>query len=108
MDTKAKYSHPEMKGGNCVFLLWLIGKREAHGYQIIKLLKDEGMHVGASRLYPVLKNMLRDGVISQKEKREGKRVRKVYVITPKGRKALKQSKRLFSGIAGEFAREMLS
>ncbi|MFA6213832.1 MAG: PadR family transcriptional regulator [Candidatus Micrarchaeia archaeon] len=107
METKAKYSHPEMKGGNCVFLLWLIGRQEAHGYQIIKLLKEEGMHVGANRLYPVLRNMLRDGVISQKEMRDGKRVRKVYVITPKGRKALKESKRLFQGIAGEFAREML-
>jgi PadR family transcriptional regulator, regulatory protein PadR len=107
MEKKTNYSHPEIKGGNCVFLLWLIGRHEAHGYQIIKLLKDEGMQIGANRLYPVLKNMLKDGVISQKEKRDGKRVRKVYVITPKGRKALKESKKLFRGIAGKFAKEML-
>ena len=107
MDNKARYAHPEIKGGNCVFLLWLIGKREAHGYQIIKILKDEGMHIGANRLYPVLKNMLKDGVISQKEKRDGKRVRKVYVITPKGRKTLDDGKRLFGGIVGEFTKEML-
>ena len=108
MDNKARYAHPEIKGGNCVFLLWLIGKREAHGYQIIKILKDEGMHIGANRLYPVLKNMLKDGVISQKEKRDGKRVRKVYVITPKGRKTLLEGKKLFRGIAGEFTKEMLA
>jgi len=107
MDSKTRYAHPEIKGGNCIFLLWLISKHEAHGYQIIKLLKDEGMRVGANRLYPVLKNMLKDGVISQKEKRDGKRVRKVYVITLKGRKALKEGKKLFRGIAGEFTKEML-
>ena len=108
MDNKARYAHPGVTGGNCIFLLWLIGKHEVHGYQIIKLLKDEGMRIGANRLYPVLNAMLADGVISQKERRDGKRVRKVYVITPKGRKVLKGGKKLFRGIAGEFTREMLS
>ena len=108
MDRKEKYSHPEINGGNCLFLLWLIGRHEAHGYQIIKILKDQGMHTGANRLYPVLNAMLKDGVISQKEKRDGKRVRKVYVITSKGRKALKEGKKLFRGIAVEFTREMLA
>jgi DNA-binding PadR family transcriptional regulator len=108
VEKKARYAHPDIRGGNCVFLLWLIGKHEAHGYQIIKLLEDEGMRIGANRLYPVLNNMLSDGMISQKEKRDGKRVRKVYVITSKGRKALAEGKKLFRGIAGEFAREMLS
>jgi len=75
--------------------------------RIIKILKDEGIRVGANRLYPVLNAMLKDGVISQKEKRDGKRVRKVYVITLKGRKVLEGGKKLFRGIVGEFTREML-
>ena len=108
MDKKAKYAHPEIKGGNCIFLLWLIKKHEVHGYQIIKILKDEGMQIGASRLYPVLKAMLKDGMISQKEKRDGMRVRKVYVITSKGRKVLNGGKKLFRGIMGEFTKEMLA
>ena len=108
MDKKEKYEHPGIPGGNCIFLLWLIGRHEMHGYQIIKILKDEGIHTGANRLYPVLNAMLRDGVISQKEKRDGQRVRKVYAITLKGRKVLKRGKRLFKGIAGEFTREMLA
>ena len=108
MDKKARYAHPGFSGGNCIFLLWLIRKHEVHGYQIIKILKNEGMQIGANRLYPVLKNMLKDGVISQKEKRDGKRVRKVYIITLKGRNALKDGKKLFRGIVGEFTREMLA
>ena len=66
------------------------------------------MRIGANRLYPVLKNMLKDGVISQKEKRDGNRVRKVYVITPKGRRTLLEGKKLFRGITGEFTKEMLA
>jgi len=107
MDGKAKYNHPGVGGGNCIFLLWLIRRHEVHGYQKIKLLKDEGIRVGASRLYPVLNAMLKDGVISQRERRIGLRVRKVYVITPKGRKVLREGKRFFRGIVGEFTREML-
>ena len=108
MDKKAKYAHPGINGGNCIFLLWLIRKHEVHGYQIIKLLKDEGIRAGANRLYPVLNAMLKDGVISQKERRDGKRVRKVYIITLKGKKVLNCGKKLFRGIIGEFIREMLA
>ena len=108
MDGDAKYAHPGFSGGNCLFLLWLIKKHEVHGYQIIKILNDEGIKIGANRLYPVLNAMLKDGVISQKEKRDGLRVRKVYVITLKGRKVLNRGKRLFRGIIGEFIREMLA
>jgi len=108
MEKKERYAHSGFSGGNCIFLLWLIGKHEAHGYQIIKILKDEGIRVGANRLYPVLNAMLKDGVISQRERRDGKRVRKVYVITLKGRKVLEGGKKLFRGIVGEFTKEMLS
>ena len=108
MDKKERYAHPGFSGGNCIFLLWLIKRHEVHGYQIIKILNEEGIRIGASRLYPVLNGMLKDGVISQKEKRDGLRVRKAYVITLKGRKVLNEGKRLFRGIAGEFTQEMLS
>jgi len=107
MDNKAKYTHAGISGGNCIFLLWLIEKNEVHGYQIIKILKDEGIHVGANRLYPVLNAMLKDGVISQKERRDGKRVRKAYAITLKGRKTLKGGKKFFRGMIGQFTKEML-
>lgn len=100
--------HPMMKRQLCPFLLWMIKRHEAHGYQIIKLLAREGIKVGPNRLYPVLKGMLEEGLISQMEKREGRRVRKVYVITAKGRKALLEGKKMFTGLVGEFAKEMVS
>lgn len=95
--------------GSCLFLLWLIGKKESHGYQIIKKLKGEGISIGPSKLYPLLGEMLSGRIICQKKKRTGRRVRKVYAITEKGRQLLKDSKRIFKrGIVGEFIEEMLA
>ena len=104
---KMGYIHPSMKKTHCLFLLWLISRHEAHGYQIIKTLRQEGMKIGANSLYPELKSMLLGGLISQRQKRAGKRVRKVYVITAKGRRALADGRKFFKGIVGEFIQEML-
>jgi DNA-binding PadR family transcriptional regulator len=101
------HTHPAIKGSNCLFLLWVVGKHEAHGYRMIKLLKENGINIGANRLYPVLNRMLQEGLISQKEKKYDGRVRKVYVITAKGRKEIAKGKKLFRGIIGDFMKEML-
>jgi DNA-binding PadR family transcriptional regulator len=99
--------HPSIRKSNCLFLLWVVGRHEAHGYRMIKLLKENGINIGANRLYPVLNKMLQEGLISQKEKKYDGRVRKVYVITAKGRKEIALGKKLFSGIIGDFVKEML-
>lgn len=100
--------HPEMTHKAYLFLLWLISKRKLHGYQIIKLLEKEGIRsMGASRLYPLLNNMLHNGWISQIETKTGKRTRKIYVITNEGKKVLNEGKKLFRGLLGQFVREML-
>ncbi len=91
-----------------LFLLWFIQKREIHGYGILKALREGGMHgLGPGRLYPFLADMLKQGLISQKEKKTGRRVRKVYVITAKGRQMLEERRRLFRGLIREFVIDML-
>lgn len=104
---RMSHIHPAMKKRLCLFLLWLVSKKEMHGYQMIKLLQKEGMKTGPNRLYPVLNAMLSEGLLSQKEKREGGRVRKAYVITAKGKKELVAGRKLFTGLVGKFIREML-
>lgn len=97
---------PIMRQRLNLFFLWLIEKKEAHGYQIIKMMREDGHAVSASRLYPILNGMLADGLITQKEKMDGKRVRKVYVLAPKGKKELANGKEMFNGLIGEFLKEM--
>ncbi len=91
-----------------LFLLWLINKKQLHGYEMIKLLKKEGMKsASASRLYPLLNSMHEQKLILQKEKKQGARIRKVYALTQKGRKRLQEGKKLFTGLMKEFLKEMI-
>jgi len=46
-------------------------------------------------------------LISQKEKKDGKRVRKIYVITHKGKTMLLQGKKMFTGLIKEFLKDMI-
>jgi DNA-binding PadR family transcriptional regulator len=102
-------AHPEMMRKACLFVLWLIKRKEMHGYEIIKLLRREGHPpLGPNRLYPMLNEMMDEGLIRQKELRDGKRVRKAYVITAAGRKLLLLEKKAFGGLVGEFLKEMLT
>ncbi len=91
-----------------LFILWLISKKELHGYEMIKMLRKEGMKTAnASRLYPLLNKMHNEGLIFQKEKRQGKRVRKIYALTAEGRKKLQEGKKMFPRIIRQFLKEMI-
>jgi len=104
-----KCIHPDMMKKAYLFVLWMIKRKEMHGYEIIKQLEHEGHPpLGLNRIYPMLNHMLEEGLISQKERKTGKRVRKIYVITPMGRKMLLEEKKTFKGLVGEFLREMLA
>ncbi len=92
-----------------LFMLWLIDKKELHGYELMKLLQKEGMRgVSPSRCYPILNSLHQERLITQKEKKQGKRIRKVYALTAKGKKRLGEGKKMFRGVVREFLKEMIS
>jgi DNA-binding PadR family transcriptional regulator len=94
-----------------IFLLWLISKKEIHGYELMKLIKsDKAMPcLAVSKLYPLLCELNRKGFISQKKVLQGRRVKKPYRITKKGRLVLKMAKEHFkrSNLMVQFAEDML-
>lgn len=73
-----------------MFLLWLLSKKECHGYEIIKLLESDKQipSVAVSRMYPLLNDLTKKGLITQRKVMQGKRARKVYRLTAKGKAAL--------------------
>jgi DNA-binding PadR family transcriptional regulator len=77
-----------------LFLLWMISKKEQHGYEIIKTIREDPVmpNCAASKIYPILKELTKKGLISQKKAMQGKRVRKVYYITNEGKEMLKKAK----------------
>jgi len=94
-----------------VFLLWLISKKEMHGYEVIKTLRSDNTlpSVAVSKIYPLLGELCRKGFISQRKVMQGKRARKAYRLTAKGRDALRKAKEHIrsSHLMLQFTKEMI-
>jgi PadR family transcriptional regulator, regulatory protein PadR len=73
-----------------VFGLWMMEELEQHGYKL-----------SAGTMYPLLHSLEKRGLLTSTEKREGKRYRRLYRITPAGRKALFAAKKKVSELFGE-------
>ena len=80
-----------------IFGLWMIEELGRHGYKL-----------SPGTMYPLLHSLEERGLLVSKEKREGKRYRKLYRATPAGRKAMVAAKQKVSELFGElFERERL-
>jgi DNA-binding PadR family transcriptional regulator len=102
-----------MKKQSSVFLLWLLSKKEMHGYEIIKTLPHPGVvrkNITAAFLYPLLNSLQKQGLISCRTVKDGKRAKKLYKTTKKGLLQIKMVKEKFfkSGTIKEFLRDMIS
>ena len=94
-----------------MIILWLLSKEKLHGYKIIDIIQKE-CHLnktGASEIYPILKKLEKDGFIDSEKEKQGKRVKKVYSISKKGREMIAFSKRMFckSRLIRKFFKEMM-
>ncbi len=80
------------KGSTPLLILSILSAGKMYGYQIMRELENrsEGYFtMTAALLYPALHRLEMDGLLkSEWQEGQGKRKRKYYSITPKGRKAL--------------------
>ena len=83
------------KGSTPLLLLSVLAANKMYGYQIMRELeqRSEGYFtMTAALLYPALHQLEADGLVkSEWQEGQGRRRRKYYAITPKGRKALASS-----------------
>ncbi len=83
------------KGSTPLLILSTLSNSKMYGYQIMRELqrRSEGYFtMTAALLYPALHQLEMDGLLtSEWQAGQGKRKRKYYSITPKGRKALSAS-----------------
>ncbi len=89
--------------------LWFISKKPTCGYGIMKKFQAEEIQTAtASRIYPILASLESDGLAKASMQPHGRRKRKVYSITFKGRKNLQFWKAMFfKGLKHEFFSDML-
>jgi PadR family transcriptional regulator PadR len=73
-----------------VYGLWMIEELARHGYR-----------VSPGTLYPILHGLERKGYLRSSRQREGPRIRRTYVPTPDGRRALASAKERVWELFGE-------
>ena len=71
------------------------------GLGIIEELGHHGYSLSPGTVYPVLHGLERRGYLRSKEERVGKRARRVYRATPRGRRALDAAKGKVRELFGE-------
>ena len=77
-----------------VYGLWMIEELAQHGYRL-----------SPGTLYPILHALEAKGHLRSTEEREGRRARRVYRLTPAGRRALRAGKRKVQELFGELFEE---
>lgn len=73
-----------------IYGLWIAEELARHGYKL-----------SAGTLYPVLHGLERKGYLQSSEQRSGKWRRRVYEVTPRGRKALRTARKRVRELFGE-------
>lgn len=71
-----------------VHILYHASKEPIYGVWMIEELRHHGYNIGASHVYPLLKEMTNEGFLMMDEKNENGRIRKYYTITEAGRELL--------------------
>lgn len=87
-----------------IHILYHASKAPIYGVWMITELKEHGYQVGPSHIYPLLKSLTQDGLLSMSEKLNHGKIRKYYTITPAGllvlqdlkQRAIELSKEVFN------------
>lgn len=96
MDDKDLYS-----GLIRLHILHHAGEEPIFGLGIIEELRRHGYHLSPGTLYPMLHGLERKGYLRSRKVPAGRRARRLYVITPKGRTVLRDAKEKVKELFGE-------
>jgi DNA-binding PadR family transcriptional regulator len=96
MDDKSLYS-----GLIRLHILHHASEEPFYGIWIAEELARHGYKLSAGTLYPVLHGLERKGYLRSHRERNGKLARRVYAITPLGRRALKTARKRTQELFGE-------
>jgi DNA-binding PadR family transcriptional regulator len=96
MDDKSLYS-----GLIRLHILHHAAEKPLYGIWITEELARHGYKLSTGTLYPILHGLERKGYLRSHPERNGKLARRVYEITPLGRKALRTARKRVQQLFGE-------
>ena len=77
-------SQQELRRGTVVLACLLLLRRPGYGYALLDQLRDLGFSVDANTLYPLLRRLESQGVLTSEWNTEESRPRKFYRTSPDG------------------------
>jgi DNA-binding PadR family transcriptional regulator len=89
------------RGAVQVHVLHHAAEGEVHGAWITEELARHGHRISPGTLYPTLHRMEHEGLLRSRSKVVEGRRRRVYTVTPRGRRALEQARRTLRELADE-------
>ena len=75
----------ELRRGTVVLACLLVLKTPEYGYQLLETLNAAGIDVDGNTLYPLLRRLEKQGLLSSDWNTDEPRPRKYYATTPAGR-----------------------
>jgi PadR family transcriptional regulator len=82
-------------------LLYHASENPIFGFSMIEELARHGYRMSPGTLYPILHGLEKKGYLRSSERRMGRTARRMYRITPRGRRALDGAKRKVFELFGE-------
>jgi PadR family transcriptional regulator PadR len=80
----------ELRRGCLVLAVLAALRSEQYGYTLRKTLTDHGMAIDESTLYPLLRRLETQGLLTSQWREEDKRNKRFYKLSPEGKVVLKQ------------------
>jgi PadR family transcriptional regulator, regulatory protein PadR len=65
-------------------------RTERYGYTLRKALSDQGLDIDEGTMYPLLRRLESQGLLTSIWREEDKRNKRFYVLSPEGKRVLKQ------------------
>jgi PadR family transcriptional regulator, regulatory protein PadR len=106
MSTNEMYENTinELRRGVIVLAVLSQLDEEQYGYSLLKLLSEQGLELDQGTLYPLLRRLEAQGLLSSDWNTEGSRPRRYYVISPEGQKVLPRLKEEWNSIVSMMER----
>jgi PadR family transcriptional regulator PadR len=80
----------ELRRGSVVLGVLAALRREQYGYTLRKTLSDHGLEIDEGTLYPLLRRLESQGLLSSQWREEDKRRKRFYLLSAEGAHVLEQ------------------
>jgi len=106
MTTNEMYDNTlnELRRGMIVLAVLSQLDEQQYGYSLLKRLSDQGLEIDQGTLYPLLRRLESQGLLSSDWKIEGSRPRRYYVISRAGQEVLPRLKEEWNRIVSMMER----